>query len=89
MCYCFIILTFVIVNVDKTYIRFTLTILVLSIVTDILWIYLEGQKFWDPPRSSEYSHSMDTFRKICLIVTVVLLLGKVIIGLLLARYRNI
>lgn len=50
--YCFILMIFLIVNVDKLYIRVTLGILTLSLLTDVLWVILYTGKFWSSPEKS-------------------------------------
>lgn len=87
--YCSVLLIFIIVNVDQVYIRVTLGILLTSVLTDTLWMAMYAGKLWSPPTASEYPQFTETFRRICLIVTLVLLFGKLFIGALLFRYRNL
>jgi hypothetical protein len=61
----------------------------MSILTDILWMAMYAGKLWSPPSSSEYPQMTETFRRICLIVTMVLIFGKLFIGALLLKYRDL
>jgi|JI9StandDraft_2_1071091.scaffolds.fasta_scaffold99341_1 ABC-type uncharacterized transport system fused permease/ATPase subunit len=87
--YCSVLLIFIIVNVDKTYIRVTLAILLMSVLTDILWMAMYAGKLWSPPQQSEYPHSTETFRRLCLFITLALIFGKLFIGVLLLKYRDL
>ena len=82
------LLIFIIVNVDRTYVRVTLGILLMSVLTDILWMAMYAGKLWSSPLRSEYPQFTETFRRICLIITLVLIFGKLFIGTLLLKYRN-
>lgn len=87
--YCSVLLIFIIINVDRTYIRVTLGILIMSVVTDLLWMAVYAGKLWSPPTLSEYPRMTETFRRVCLVVTFTLIFGKLFIGMLLLKYRDI
>jgi hypothetical protein len=87
--YCSILLIYILSSFDRVYLRFTFLLIVFSLITDITWMALYASSWWNPKISSENPSLIKGFERLCIMLIVLLMVGKIFIGLLLLPLRNI
>lgn len=73
---------------DKYYMKFILFCIALSIVMDFLWIILLANPFWNPIAPTQRSTLQTPFLRMEFAFCIILMIAKVILFLMLIRYRN-
>ena len=73
---------------DRLYIRFTLGLLVVSIVLDFVWLFLEAGQKWNPPEVGNNSKYETGYLRFIVFFTAALIPLKLGIGYFLYKHRN-
>lgn len=62
---------------DNVYIKFTLGVLALSLVLDIIWLFMYAGQKWNPPQVGNDSSYMTQYLRFIVFFTVVVIILKV------------
>ena len=73
---------------DNVYIKFTLAVLALSLVLDIIWLFMYASQKWNPPQVGNDSSYQTQYLRFIVFFTVVVIILKVPIGYCLYRIKN-
>lgn len=76
-------------QLDSTYIKFTLGLLVFSEVMDIVWLFLWSATYWNLPVVGTISRALGGYMKLIVILTYIGVFVKIPLGVFLFHYRNL
>ena len=76
-------------QLDSVYLKFTLTLLIVSEVLDMIWLFMNASDYWSPPQQSTNSSTEAGYLKFIVVLTFVGIFVKIPLGVFLYHYRNI
>lgn len=89
MVFACLMLIFFMNQLDSTYIKFTLGLLVFSEVMDIVWLFLWSATYWNLPVVGTISRALGGYMKLIVILTYIGVFVKIPLGVFLFHYRNL
>lgn len=89
MVFACLMLIFFMNQLDSTYIKFTLGLLVFSEVMDIVWLFLWSATYWNLPAVGTISRALGGYMKLIVILTYIGVFVKIPLGVFLFHYRNL
>jgi ABC-type phosphate transport system permease subunit len=84
-----LMLIFFMNQLDSTYMKFTLGLLIFSELLDIAWLFLYSNQYWNLPSVGTVSQAMGGYMKVIIILTYVGVFVKIPLGIFLFHYRNV
>ena len=79
---------------DAVYIRFVMLILVISVIFDLVWVFLDAGEYWSPNSDTQHSRLQYGFLKFIIFMVIILAFLKVhifitqmVIAAILFKYR--
>ncbi len=73
---------------DSTYVKFSLALLIVSELLDMVWLFMNANDYWNPPSIGTSSSSERGYLRFILILTFIGIFLKIPLGVFLYHYRN-
>ena len=80
---------FVMSHFDSVYIKFSLAMLIVSELLDMIWLFMNANDFWNPPAVGTSSRAESGYLKFIIILTFLGIFVKIPLGVFLYHYRNV
>lgn len=74
---CCIMLIFLLNYFDKEYIKLCTILTIISVLADLVWLFIYGAVFWTPPEVGEYYSTEKDYLRIIVLFTILTLSLKV------------
>lgn len=74
---------------DSIYIKFSLGLLIISELLDVIWIFMNANDYWNPPAVGTSSRAENGYLKFIIILTFFGIFVKIPLGVFLYHYRNV
>lgn len=84
-----LMLIFFMNQLDSTYLKFTLGLLIVSEVLDTIWLFMNSNDYWNPPEKGVNSSAEKGYLRLIVFLTFLALFLKIPLGVFLYHYRNI
>lgn len=76
-------------QLDSTYMKFTLGLLIVSEALDMIWLFMNASDYWNPPEKGTSSSAEKGYLRFIVFLTFLGLFLKIPLGVFLYHYRNL
>jgi hypothetical protein len=84
-----LMLIFFMNQLDPLYLRFTLGLLIVSELLDVIWLFMNSNHYWNLPQNGTITIAMGGYMKLIIFLTYLGIFIKIPLGVLLYHYRNL
>ena len=84
-----LMLIFFMNQLDSTYMKFSLCLLIASELLDVIWLFMNSSSYWNLPAVGPISRGLGGYMKIIIVLTFVGVFIKIPLGIFLYHYRDL
>lgn len=76
-------------QLESNYVKFTLGLLIVSEVLDIIWLFMNSSDYWNPPEKGTNSSAELGYLRLIVALTFLGVFLKIPLGIFLYQYRKV